>query len=245
MDHFLLQKFTFYLGLCFIFPSSMLKKFISKIVFLFLVSSCTTIGFHDSKKRNALDFGQEKQLRLCIYHDPEISKARIKNLIENLSEELKLYKIQVQVAIQKEYPRKHFFTEDSLNLLMIEKLPIECDRILALFSRNIFDFLLAIPFPEILGVVETYTRTRGIVYADYFTPNLLLGATPSRTFIHETYHLLGCDHALIMNECYHRIQLAKGLPSLNQFFPSFGTDEKIIFLSHEDVNKTLLSRKGK
>lgn len=217
----------------------MSRKFISQVLFLFL-SSCTTIGFHNPAKRNALDFGPEKKLKFCIYYDPKISDTRIQSLIEALSKELKLYKIQVQVAIKKEYPRKYFFTEDSLNLLMNEELPRECDRIMALFPRNIFDFLLAIPFPEILGVVETYTRTRGLIYADYFTPNLLLGATPSRTFIHETYHLLGCDHALIMNECYERIQKAKNLNSNYPFFPSFGENEIIIFLNHEEVNNTLL-----
>ncbi len=212
---------------------------ISNFIFLF---SCTTIGFHDSKKRNSIDFGKTKKLRLCIYYDVKIPQTRIQSLIQELTQELNLYKIHITIGLKKEYNRKHFFTEDSLNSLLKEKLPFECDRIMALFPRNIFDFLLAIPLPEILGVVETYTRTRGLVYADYFTPNILLGATPAKTFIHETYHMLGCDHALIMNECYLRIQKAKQLNSRGEFFPSFGENEEIIFLSHEEVNRVFFSR---
>lgn len=211
-----------------------------KIFFITLLTSCTTIGFHNSEKLKSMDFGNQRDLKLCLYHDPEISHERIQSLVSDLSEELKIYKIGLKVTQKKIYNRKYFFTEDSLNLLLKEILLKDCDRILALFPRNFWDFLLAIPFPEILGVVETYTRTRGIVYADYFTPNLLVGATPNKTFVHETYHLLGCDHALWMDECYDRIQYAKKIPGYEEFFPSFGTETTIIYTSREEVNRALI-----
>lgn len=219
-----------------------MKKFLFYLTFILFFLSCTTVGFHNKSKLQTLDFGEEKELKLCLYYDPEISKSRLANLISNLSKELELYKIKLTVTQKKEYKRKYFFTEDSLQLLLQEKLPKNCDRILALFPRTIWDFLLAIPFPEILGVVETYTRTRGLVYADYFTPNILFGATPTRILVHESYHLLGCDHALWMDECYLRIQYAKQLYNNSQFFPSFGLDTFTIFKTQEEVDIFLLKK---
>lgn len=222
--------------------SAFKKVRFSTYLLVLLFTSCTTIGFHNYSQLQSLDFGEEKELRFCLYQDPKITNEQIDKLVYSLSQELKLYKIKLKITQKKEYRRKYFFTEDSLNALLQENLPIECDRILALFPRNIWDFLLAIPLPEILGVVETYTRTRGLVYADYFTPNLLLGATPQRIFIHESYHLLGCDHALWMDECYSRILYAKQIQSNSTFFPSFGTDTSIVYKSHEDVNMVLFNK---
>jgi hypothetical protein len=210
------------------------------LVFLFL-SGCTTIGFSNPPLRDSLNFGEAQELKFCVYYDPKISQARIESLIAQLKNELLLYKITLLVKHKQEYPRPNFFSVDSLYQLMQEPLPESCDRIMAFFPRNIVDFLLAFPLPEILGVVETQTRTRGLVYADYLTPNLIFGSTPSRVLIHETYHLLGCDHSIVMNECYERILSSKKSNTNGGFFPSLKQDTKSFFLERREVNDLIQS----
>jgi len=215
----------------------------------FTISSCTTIGLSNPILRSQLDFGDTKELKLCVLYDPDIPNSWVLNLLENLEQELKLYKIQLKPKLLKEYKRPAFFSTDILEtIIQKEKVPLGCDRIMAFFKRNFLDFFLALFTPEIQGAVETSTRTRGFIYADYLSPNIIFGFTPSSTLIHETYHFLGCDHHLIMNECYYKILYSKKHYSGN-FFPSFKPNnlkfsknikdelhQEILYLSVEEVN---------
>jgi len=55
---------------------------------------------------------------------------------------------------------------------------------------------------------------------------------PTEAIRHELYHLVGCGHARIMDECYRRIALAKRSKKIpDGFFPVF------LYLEDEDISR--------
>lgn len=199
------------------------KYSIITVIFIIL-TNCTTIGFHNPSELNKIDFLGSTNYRICIIHEPGISEFRIQNLMNSLQGELKLYKLNLEWNIIGKVERPGFYTVDIFNYLNQVPLGENCDRMLLLLKRNLGDFLFHIFLPEIMGLVESNTRTRGFIYADYLTINILSGSTPSKVLIHENYHFLGCDHDLIMNECYKKIYILKNENQKNsnsKMFPTF------------------------
>ena len=204
-------------------------------LFLFIYTTmihCTTIGIPNPISKNSYDFSETVVYRLCILQDEDVSDSRVNFMVNRLTEELKDYNIKLEIPFKNKWTRNYFFTHDILyNDVVHRPLPNQCDRLVAFASRGFGDFLFSF-FGEVMGVVETVTRTKGVVYADYFTFNVLIGATPSSVLIHENYHFLGCNHSIIMNSCYesvfnHKKEALKNKKEYD-FFPSLGFDQKMI-----------------
>ncbi|MDX1959412.1 MAG: hypothetical protein SFU98_12615 [Leptospiraceae bacterium] len=212
-------------------------------VFILCLLNCTTIGFHNNSSYSKLNFGAELDYTICILQDSGISDSRVESIVSDLKEELKLYNINLKVGWQRPWVRPSFWTGGIIRDVEMIKLEKPCDRIMAFVSRSIFDFILAIPLPEILGAVETNTHTRGMIYADYLTPNIILLGTPSRVLIHENYHFLGCDHDFEMTNCYDSILLLKKSSKIEKtFFHTFSWSGKIL-KDRESTNQILNSSK--
>ena len=94
-----------------------------------------------------------------------------------------------------------------------------------------------------MGVVEGETRTRGYIFADYLSVNILFGGTPSNILIHENYHFLGCNHRIVMNDCYksiheHRLEALYNIRKEIDFFPS--QRQSVFFIrDREKVNQII------
>jgi hypothetical protein len=217
-----------------------------KIYHLFsiiLFINCTTIGFHNKENLNTYTFSEEITYRLCIYKEESISENRVNSLINDLSKELELYNIKVDAKVISTYNRPAFTTKNIYLSISSLYLPANCDRLMIMLERNIFDFLLHLFLPEVMGLVESETRTRGYIFADYLSVNILVGGTPSNILIHENYHFLGCNHHIIMNDCYksiheHRIEALYNIKRAIDFFPS--QRQSVFFIrDREKVNQII------
>jgi len=206
------------------------KNFLILPIFII---NCTTIGFHNFDKLNSYDFSKNVNYKLCFYKEKSVSPERIQYISENLSYELRLYNINLETKVLGEVKRPGFKTRNIYEFIIKIPIPDECDRVMLLLERNIFDFVIHIFLPEIMGLVEGSTRTRGFIFADYLSINSLTGGTPSRILIHENYHFLGCDHSIIMDDCYKQIFKHKesAIENYNNnisFFPSLDYKNKLI-----------------
>jgi len=215
------------------------------IISIFFIN-CTTIGFHNHNKLNSYDFSKNINYRLCFYQEKSVSPERVRALSESLSSELMLYNINLETKILGEVARPGFKTQNIYEFIIKIPIPDDCDRVMVLLERNIFDFVIHIFLPEIMGLVEGSTRTRGFIFADYLSINSLTGGTPKRILIHENYHFLGCDHSIIMDDCYNQIFLHKELAienykNNNLFFPSLDYKNKFI-INREIINYSLKNK---
>jgi hypothetical protein len=111
-------------------------------------------------------------------------------------------------------------------------------------GRSFKDFLWGIVMPEIHGAVEDVSMTKGFAVAEIGSFNQMLSlGSATRIAIHETYHLLGCDHGLTANPCYEKIALIKEMARKNRlagrdFFPSVAMDQSAL-ISRLDVEEKL------
>lgn len=216
--------------------SLLFKNYLFLLFFNFY--NCTTIGFHNPSELKKYTFTEEISYKLCIIKEENITEDTVKNLVSNLHSELSLYNLSLETQIIGSMKRPGFSTSTIYDSIIKISLPENCDRIMVFFKRNFLDFISHIVLPEILGLVESSTRTRGYIFADYLSINILTGATPSRTLIHENYHFLGCDHHWKMNDCYKSIfnlREAYIENSNNPFFPTISHKNKILD-SREKVN---------
>jgi hypothetical protein len=198
------------------------------LLLLLLPCACTMIGVDVPSRRAQLDFGPPVELRVCMLAAPDISAERAESVRAAIDREMALYGIRVRVPWVRPWERPAFFTTSMLPDLMRRPLERPCDRLVALVGRHLGDTLWGFVFPEILGAVEETTHTRGVVVAGYLSPNQLL-LSPSRTAIHEFYHLLGCGHSLWKLGCYDQIQRTKSYrASEADFFPGLTRDKQPI-----------------
>ncbi|MDF3820198.1 hypothetical protein P3G55_09820 [Leptospira sp. 96542] len=208
-----------------------LKICASFLVLFFIWNGCTTIGFHEPKIRNQMDFGQSKTFQVCTIFEPGISKEEISELFAYWNEELSLYQLTAVSVNPTQMERPGFMGTSIIEYLNTLPLTKECDRILYLKGRTFGDmvfegFMLGLFSVtgiklEIHGAVETRTQTRGYIKAKYSSTIQLLFTSPKSTLVHEGYHLLGCGHQLFMEECYIRIQETKRLADDPETDPSF------------------------
>ncbi len=106
-----------------------LMKLIFALCLVFSLTNCTTVGFHDNKVRNAIDFGEEQTLNVCVFYEDTISKSEVADLEIDWAQELALYKIKLQFKKTKKVERFAFFGTDVLDQLRKYKLGPDCDRI--------------------------------------------------------------------------------------------------------------------
>lgn len=232
-------------------------KLIISLCLVFLFSNCTTVGFHDDKLRKSIDFGEEQNLNVCLFHEEGIDKSEVAELERDWAEELSLYKIKLKFQKTKQVKRFAFFGTDVLDQLRYYKLDSNCDRLVYMVGRTWGDiayeiFTLGIFFGvgvklEIHGAVESYTNTRGFVKAKYAALLQLLFTSPSSTLVHEGYHLMGCPHMLWKDECYKIILEAKNKNRKNtrpdKIFSVRSTGDKQEYYSSEQVNYFWTSEK--
>ncbi|MCT8332149.1 hypothetical protein NUH30_00545 [Leptospira sp. 85282-16] len=214
---------------------------------LTLVLQCTTIGFHEKKIRERMEFGEESKFRVCLISEPDITKDEISDLFTAWNEELLYYKLKAEPVLLETMERPGFWGTDILGYLMDRQLTKDCDRLLYLKGRTwgdiSFEILTLGIFVgvglklEVQGAVEGHTNTRGYIKAKYISTIQMLFTSPNSTLIHEGYHLLGCGHQLFMEECYKRIRDVKLLltdPNRDpHFFPVITTNGKKILTRPE------------
>jgi hypothetical protein len=222
------------------------------MIFTLFFSHCTTVGFHEEKEREAIHFGETKEIKVCTFYEDGISEPEIGEFFSYWNDELALYSLKAVSIDPQRLERPGFYGSDILNYLYSLPLAPTCDRILYLKGRTwgdiVFEFLTLGIFAgiglklEVQGAVETHTNTRGYIKAKYISTLQLLFTSPKSTLVHEGYHLLGCGHQLFMKSCYEQIKMLKeaGMQAnLEQgFFPSL-THRGEVFLRRKEVNAAL------
>ncbi|XDD45097.1 hypothetical protein AB3N60_10250 [Leptospira sp. WS39.C2] len=219
-----------------------LRYLLIALIPLFVLTSCTTIGFHQEKIRESIPFGEKVSFRVCVIKEKGIVDQDVYSLFGAWNEELLYYQLKADPIILLETERPGFYGADILDYIINFKMPEECDRLLYLKGRTwgdiVFEVFTLGIFAgiglklEVQGAVEARTNTKGYIKAKYISTIQLLFTSPKSTLIHEGYHLLGCGHQLFMEECYERIRDVKLLltdPNRDpSFFPNINSSGKKI-----------------
>ena len=194
-------------------------------------------------------------MKVCFFHEKDISKKDIHKLVSAWNRELNLYNITLVNPVNAPvYERPGFYNNRIFLYLFNMKLTDPCDRVVYLRGRkfkDLFTEFISILFLlftglkfEIHGMVETATHSRGIIKAKYVNLIQLFVTSPKKTLIHEGYHLLGCGHSLTKTKCYDHIrklkQKMKQTGHEEGFFPILTNDGRYLD-SRESVNKTILN----
>jgi hypothetical protein len=199
-----------------------------------MIMGCTTIGVPDAAKMGKIDFGAPVPMRVCLLKDREISRQRTDEIKAALQEELRPYGIEVMYPWVAQWDRPGFWSDTQVSGIVLMPLVPPCDRIFGLAGRHTGDFFWGIIMPEILGAVEGKTFTRGFAVVEWGSLNQLLSfAGPESNAVHEGYHLLGCGHGLVMDDCYEQIRTMKIIAVQerergNDFFPTISSDGYIL-----------------
>ena len=214
------------------------------ICLCFLFFGCTTVGIPDKQAIQNIDFGPPEKLRICMYKDTNISEQQAADIITALQQEFSHFGLIIEVPWVKPWERPAYTGNEIMKNFAACPLEAPCDRLLALVGRNVTDFLWGMVMPEIHGAVENVSMTKGFVVAEIGSVNQVMSmSSANRIAIHETYHLLGCDHSLDAKPCYEKIKLVKKIARRNRtdgndFFPSIPLDKQILF-SRSEVEKKL------
>jgi hypothetical protein len=202
------------------------------------------VGIPDKQVIQNIEFGPSEKLRICIYKDINISDRQAADIITALQQEFSHFGLGIEVPWIKPWERPAYTGNEIMQNFAACPLDAPCDRLLALVGRNVKDFLWGIAMPEIHGAVEDVSMTKGFVVAEIGSVNQVLSmSSANRIAIHETYHLLGCDHSIDAKPCYEKIKLVKKIARRNRmegndFFPSIPLDMRILF-SRAEVEKKL------
>jgi hypothetical protein len=215
----------------------------------------TSIGMERPEVRAQTDFGPPETLRVCALLDDGITQRDAQETLSDYwnRNEASKYNLSIKLVSYSSLPRpaSEFFHWQIARRVVARPIPPQCDREMYFVNRNPLDTLWSIPeaygAPEVLGEVDDYTMTRGYVVDRIASLNQVLLSpwfTPAKVARHETYHMLGCGHALMMGECYKHIAEAKLIEhrlaaagcyeksGLQKFFPAF---------SHAGVGPILLT----
>lgn len=201
--------------------------------------SCSSLGSRDDSTLKDLDFGQEEVLNICVLVDePTISTSSAKLLMQSAIDEFYQYKIIIRTPVYQNWEHPNGGRQGIIEALAAKKLSEPCDRILAIVGRDLLDAIVGLLLEE-LGAVLSATSTRGYVAGNVNSINQLF-AMPNIVVVHEVYHMMGCQHAISMKECYGQIKKLKKYAQKNRtagtpFFPAYSIDGKII-IRREDVD---------
>ncbi|WEN42126.1 hypothetical protein CKCBHOJB_01711 [Thauera sp. GDN1] len=216
---------------------------------LTVLSACTTVGAHHPPLRDSLDFGPAEAVRICLQADDGISEEQARRIIAPAQAEFAAYGIDITVPWVRPWRREGFGADALFAAVVMQPLEAPCDRQLTLVGRNLGDVLWGLVGVEVLGAVDLATHTRGYVVGQRGSLNQLL-QSPAQVAVHETYHLLGCHHDLVLSDCYHRIRELKRLTRQNRaagndFFAAITVGGKPILSRHRadqlahNANRTL------
>jgi hypothetical protein len=188
---------------------------------LLVLCSCTTLGRRDPGALRRIDFGPSQEIRICVLLDHGISDQFAMSLLQSWNEqEGRAYNLFLRPVSFQRHQRTGFSGYAILSDLKKLPVPDHCDRMFYFVGRTVSDFAygiaqLIVPLPEMAGAVNEETATHGFVVSTLATPGQLLSevlrASRREIFIHEVHHLLGCQHAYSMTECYEKISSLKEL----------------------------------
>jgi hypothetical protein len=221
-----------------------MKTISQTLTLCFLLIGCTTVGIPNKAAIENINFGPPEKLRICIYKDVTISDKQADEIIAALQTEFSQFGIEIEVPWIKPWKRPAFSGDEILNNFVSCPLESPCDRLLALVGRNFGDFLWGLVMPEVHGAVEDVSMTKGFSVAEFGSLNQVVSmGSAARIAIHETYHLLGCDHGLDPKPCYEKIAQIKKFARKSRlaghdFFPSVPLNHGVLKTRY-DVEKKL------
>jgi hypothetical protein len=213
--------------------------------------------------RAQTDFGPPETLRVCALLDDGISQRDAQETLADYwnQDEASKYNLSVKMVSYSSLPRSidQFFHWQIGHQVAIRQIPPGCDRMMYFVNRNALDVAWSVPelygAPEVLGEVDDYTMTRGYVVDRIASLNQVLMSpwfTPSKVARHETFHMIGCGHDLVMDQCYKHIAEAKWVENrlreagcyeksgVEEFFPSFShAGDGPILLTRAQANSIL------
>jgi len=159
-------------------------------------------------------------------------------LIHAVNDEFAGYGIEVVVPWSRPWQRAGFTHGRLFDDIAHRELEAPCDRLVAFVDRSAGDALWGLVMPEVLGMVDEATHTRGYVVATRASLNQLF-VPPSKATVHEFYHLLGCPHSGTMDACYRQIAALKRAHAADADFVP-GVDQTGAFvMTRENANQTL------
>ncbi|TAN38820.1 MAG: hypothetical protein EPN25_12860 [Nitrospirae bacterium] len=221
-----------------------MRFYIIIIPFIIILSGCSTLGLPQQDKLKQIDFGAPETIRFCILKDDRVAQAKVDELIEAIRLELSQYALNMDIPWVRPWKRPGFWIKDIHADLAARPLEEPCDRLLAFAGTSAGDFILG---AQTYGSVETTSRTKGFVFAEWYSlVELLSFYSPQSVAVHESYHLLGCKHGVTMEACYDQLKRIKAITAKqrkagNDFFPGIGEDDQLL-LSRDEVNNKFGSR---
>ncbi|MHB8881426.1 MAG: hypothetical protein ACYC69_07950 [Thermodesulfovibrionales bacterium] len=211
-----------------------------------MLSGCSTLGLPQQDRLEQIDYGEPEIIRFCILRDDGVAQAKVDELIEAIRLELGQYAIKLDIPWTRPWKRPGFWIKDIHADLAARPLEEPCDRLLVFAGTRTGDFFLG---AQTYGSVETTTRTKGFVFAEWYSiVEFLTFYSPKSVAVHESYHLLGCKHDVTMERCYDQLKRIKASASQqrkagNDFFPGVGENDQLL-TSRDEVN-ALFSRRVK
>ncbi len=202
--------------------------FIIALLNVFCLIGCTTVGFSNRAKQTQLDFGQSVNINVCILRDSKVKQEQVEEIMVAINKEFNQYHIQFTVPWMRKWERPGFWSKTILSDVVTRPLVAPCDRLFAFAGRTVGDRFWELLLPEVAGAVDGISFTKGFALADW-----LLFESPESVAIHEFYHLLGCEHALVMDSCYDKIKKIKDIAADekladNDFFPTISRDGRVL-----------------
>src|SRR5690349_11878959 len=227
-------------------------------VCLFATSGCfvTSVGMDRPEVRAQTDFGPSSTLRVCALLDDGITQRDAQETLADYwnENEASKYNLSVKMVSYSSLPRTidQFFHWQIGRQVVMRQIPPGCDRMMYFVNRNVLDVAWSVPeaygAPEVLGEVDDYTMTRGYVVDRIASLNQVLMSpwfSPSKVARHEAFHMVGCGHDLVMDQCYKHIAEAKWIEDRLRgagCYEKTGTEEFFPAFSHAGDGPILLTR---
>jgi hypothetical protein len=223
----------------------------------------TSIGMDRPEVRAQTDFGPPETLRVCALLDDGISQREAQATLADYwnQDQASKYNLSIKMVSYSSLPRSidEFFHWQIGHQVAMRQIPPGCDRMMYFVNRNVLDVAWSVPelygAPEVLGEVDDYTMTRGYVVDRIASLNQVLMSpwfSPSKVARHETFHMIGCGHDMVMDQCYKHIAEAKWVENrlrdagcyeksgVEEFFPSFShAGDGPILLTRAQANSIL------
>lgn len=192
---------------------------------------CTTLGVHTGLPPRT--DAPPVTLNVCLLREPSIGDARVEALLAAANDEFAPHGIRIAAPWVRAWQRPGFTHEAIVDDLVRRPLEAPCDRLMALVGRTLADAAWGAFMPEVLGGVESATHTRGFSVAVRASVGQLF-QSPEDTFVHELYHLLGCQHGLTLSACHAAIaalrEQARQQPSM---FPTLARGNRLLTTRHQ------------
>lgn len=206
-----------------------LSRIVCAVATATLVGCAPTIGVPNAELLGQLTargvFRSAQSVRICGLHEAGISAETVRGLIDAAWNDQLADTFGLRIQLTSLQPWQREGRDIATVLFNVQAIPVasECDRVFA-FMDHVADFRDG----KLVGAVSL---SHGVVLA---TSESLAHSslTPKDAVRHEFYHLVGCGHAWVMDECYRRIALAKQRrTSAAAFFPV------LLYLEDEDIRR--------